>query len=131
MAALNAMFMDPHLVRRSQRVILALPVTVYVDHEQGNSAGEVAKTTVVNSCGAMISLAKQVSNGQKLRLVNNVTREEIRCTVANVRRSDHDKQKWDVGIAFEVAKPRYWGIAFPPDDWDPANRKRAAAPRKD
>jgi hypothetical protein len=36
-----------------------------------------------------------------------------------------ERGKQEVGLEFAEASPRFWKIAFPPDDWNPADRKRA------
>jgi hypothetical protein len=82
-------------------------------------------TLIVNATGALVYLATAVSEGQKLQMVNSITGEQILCTVANITERAEVKAKWEVGIAFTEQKPRFWGISFPPDDWDSAKRKRS------
>jgi hypothetical protein len=112
--------------RRTQRVVLVVPVAVSANREQGNSFSETTTTLIVNATGALVYLTTAVSAGQKLQMVNSITGEGILCTVASVTKSRQERAKWEVGIAFAQEKPRFWGVSFPPDDWDPANRKLPA-----
>ena len=107
--------------RQGSRVHLAIPVFVYRSQEQGDPFQEVTDTLSVNSGGGLIGMVTPVKKGQKLLLVNLKTEERIQCSVMNVH---GDKGKLLVGFAFDQSSPRYWGVVFPPEDWDPANRKR-------
>jgi DNA-binding protein len=111
--------------RRTRRVVLVVPISICGDREQGNRFSEMTTTIIVNATGALVSLATEVSEGQKLQMVNGITGEEISCMVANVTKRDQEKEKTEVGISFAEQKPRFWGISFPPDDWDGTNRKRS------
>jgi hypothetical protein len=108
--------------RQSSRVHFAIPVFVYGSQEQGDPFQEVTDTVSVNAGGGLIGLITPVKKGQKLFLVNLKTEESIQCSVTNVH--DNKAEKPLVGFAFDQCSPRYWGLVFPPEDWDPANRKR-------
>jgi hypothetical protein len=103
-----------------------VPVSVSANRDQENPFSEMTTTLIVNATGAMVYLVTAVSEGQKLQMVNRIRGEQILCTVANITKRPEVKAKWEVGIAFAEQKPRFWGISFPPDDWDdPAKRKHA------
>ena len=110
--------------RKTKRVVLVVPVSVSANREQGNPFSESTTTLIVNATGALVYLTTAVSEGQKLQMINSITGQGILCTVANVTKSGQEKEKWEVGIKFAEEKPRFWGISFPPDDWDSVNRKR-------
>lgn len=102
--------------RRSQRVILTLPVIVRTDGgPKENSFEEETHTLVVNLHGALIVLAAKVTKGQLLRMVNRSTREEQACRVANLGPASGDKAQ--IGIEFLKPSPDFWHISFPPEDW--------------
>lgn len=102
--------------RRSQRVILSLPITVRVeDTAGGGSFEEVTTTLVVNAHGALIALAAKVEKGQTLRLTNRSTREHQLCHVVYVGKPVGGKT--EVGIEFKDPAPEFWHIVFPPEDW--------------
>jgi hypothetical protein len=103
-----------------------VPISICGEREQGKPFSEMTTTSIVNATGALVYLSTTVSEGQKLQMVNSITGEQILCTVANITKGAEAKAEWEVGIAFAEQKPRFWGISFPPDDWDdPAKRKHA------
>lgn len=102
--------------RRSQRVLLSLPVLVQA--EEGNhSVLEETQTLVVNAHGALIALSMQVHVGQRLVLKNQKSQEEQPCKVVYLGTAPD--RKTHVGVEFEQPAPRFWRIAFPPEDWEP------------
>ena len=100
-------------MQRSQRVILTVPVSVCGPRATGDPLAEVTTTIVVNARGALILLRTPVLVGEKFQLVNKLTGAEARCTVANIRPSERDAEKWEVGVSFDEPRPTYWGLAFP------------------
>jgi hypothetical protein len=103
--------------RRSQRVVLSIPVAVYGHDHAGNPFQEATVTSVVNAHGALITLATPVQRGQKLMLTNRTTEEDQECIVVYLGRSPGGKM--EVGIEFTHPAPSFWRIAFPPADWRP------------
>jgi hypothetical protein len=102
--------------RRSQRVIVGVPVTV--SNEGGNRDAafqEETQTLVVNAHGAMIAIAAKVGKGQIVRLKNRVTQEEQVCKVVYLGPTSGGKVQ--VGVDFTSKAPDFWRIAFPPEDW--------------
>ena len=112
--------------RRTQRVQIAMPVLVRGAH--GNHKFEEEALTVsINANGCMVRLAAQVARSQVISIINPKTAEELPCVVTFLGQKDSGKT--EVGIEFSEPSPLFWRIAFPPEDWDPAERKRATAPR--
>ena len=113
--------------RRSQRVILSMPVTVRTeDGPRDASFEEATQTLVVNVHGALVALAGKVEKGQTLRLINRTTREERLCHVMYVGPVTDGKAQ--IGVGFNDPSPDFWRIAFPPEDrmvreLEPAARK--------
>jgi hypothetical protein len=113
--------------RRSQRVILSLPVTVRTESgPRDASFEEETQTLVVNAHGALVAIAGKVEKGQTLRLTNRTTKEELSCRVMYV--GPVSGGKGQIGIEFHKPSPDFWRIAFPPEDWtapepEPAARK--------
>jgi PilZ domain-containing protein len=102
--------------RRSQRVILSLPVTIRTEGgPKDASFEEETHTLVVNLHGALIVLAGKVTKGQQLRLMNRATREEQMCRVATVGLPTGGKAQ--IGVEFLKPSPDFWHISFPPEDW--------------
>jgi hypothetical protein len=73
---------------------------------------------VVNADGALISLAMKVRPGQRLVLRNWSTAKEQDRRVVHMREKAIGKN--EVGIAFPIAMPKFWGLTFPPADWTPS-----------
>jgi hypothetical protein len=102
--------------RRSQRVVLSVPVTIRTeDGPQGAGFKEQTQTLVVNVHGALIALAGRLDKGQTLHLTNNATHEELPCRVIYVGPTSGGKAQ--IGVEFTTPSPDFWRITFPPEDW--------------
>ena len=102
--------------RRSQRVIVSVPVTVSSEPGSKDAAfKEETQTLVVNAHGGMVALAAKVVKGQTLRLMNRATQQELTCKVVYIGPATGGKIQ--VGIDFTASSPDFWRIAFPPEDW--------------
>jgi hypothetical protein len=113
--------------RRSQRVQIAIPVLVR--GKSGNqNFEEAAQTVLVSAHGCMVHLAATVVRAQPISIVNAKTAEEMPCEVAFAGRKDAEG-KTDVGIKFAEPAPLFWKITFPPEDWNPSERKLPDAPK--
>jgi hypothetical protein len=102
--------------RRSQRLMLKMAVAIAGPKASGGNFVEQTITEVVNAHGALIHLKEPVSDGQQLRIRNAKTGEEQSCKVIGVGQSVEGKA--EVGIEFLEPAPRFWRIAFPPEDWN-------------
>ena len=103
--------------RRSQRVLLRIPIQVKGFPEDGISIAEETTTVEVNAHGALIVLAMRVRPGQKLVLRNWATAKDQECRVVHVKEIPSSKN--EIGIAFSIPTPKFWNIEFPPEDWKP------------
>ncbi len=102
--------------RRSQRVILTMPIIVRTeDAPKDASFEENTNTLIVNLHGALILLAGKVIKGQKLRMKNRITQAEQICQVASIGMKSEGKTQ--VGVEFLKPSPDFWRISFPPEDW--------------
>jgi hypothetical protein len=111
--------------RRSQRAILSLPVTVRTEGGTLDAAFEEAtQTLVVNAHGALIAIAGKVEKGQKLRLTNRTTQEQLECHVMYVGPDSGGKSQ--VGVEFDKPAPDFWRMTFPPDNWTAPEPEPAA-----
>ncbi len=112
--------------RRSHRVHIAMPVLVR--GKKGTQAFEEQTHTIsVNAHGCMVRMTTAVTRAQEIQIVNTKTAEELPCTVTFL--GQRDGGKMEVGVEFAEPSPVFWRIAFPPEDWDPSERKRAFTPR--
>ena len=102
--------------RRSQRVLVSVPITVSSEGGSRDAAfQEETQTLVVNAHGAMIALSAKVVKGQTLRLKNRATQEDHTCKVVYLGPLSAGKAQ--VGVDFTSSSPDFWRIAFPPEDW--------------
>jgi hypothetical protein len=109
--------------RRTQRVQIAMPVIVRGKTGTQNFE-EDTYTVAVNANGCMVKMTNRVARAQQIAIVNPKTAEELPCTVSFIGQKDAGKM--EVGIEFSEPSPLFWRIAFPPEDWDPSERKRAS-----
>ena len=116
---------DPKISRRrSQRVILSIPVTVKWQGPDGREVEETTASMVLNAHGVLLALAATLEEGQTLRLVNRTTDQEEKCRVVYL--GPVTAGKVQVGLEFLQPAPEFWHISFPPENWstpDAAARK--------
>lgn len=107
---------------RTQRLHMAISVFVYGTGEDGLPFKDITKTDVINARGCLVTLKTPLVKGQKVLLVNLKSEVEVQCTVVTLQKQGGGEAK--VGLSFEQPIPRFWGLYFPPEDWNPAERKR-------
>ncbi len=103
--------------RRSQRVLVTIPVRVSGQGGAGLLFEEDTHTRAISAHGALILVSKQVYRGQRLTLSNVQTRAALECVVAHIDRHQSDHPQ--VGVEFILPNPMFWHVAFPPRDWTP------------
>jgi hypothetical protein len=101
--------------RRSQRILLAVPLLVSGRHADGTAFAEHASTLIVNASGGLIALKVAVSVAQTLSLKNENTDNDISCAVVNVELRASGLH--EVGIEFRGDDRNFWRVNFPPTDW--------------
>jgi len=103
--------------RRSMRVMLSVTVIVRGRNPDGKSFfDEETKTLVVNAHGALIHLRSEVKADQKITLTHKASQASEDCRIVYVGRMQGGKAQ--VGIEFDAPAPKFWGISFPPEDWN-------------
>src|SRR6267378_784523 len=103
--------------RRSQRVLMTIPVRVSGQNAAGSPFEEETHTRAISAHGALLLVSTEVLRGQRLTLSNVQTRAALECVVAHIdrRQSDHPQ----IGVEFMLPNPIFWHVAFPPKDWTP------------
>lgn len=101
--------------RRSQRLLLKIPVVVLVPSPKKESLREETNTLAVNAHGALLILGAKVELGTRLIVQNPRSREEQPCKVVYLGPTVGGKTQ--VGVEFEQPAPHFWNISFPPEDW--------------
>jgi hypothetical protein len=107
---------------RNQRSHLELPVIVCGQSLNEEPLHEATRTLVVHPNGALIALDATVELGQELVLVNPKTKAEAACRVAGFE-SSKNGTKFGVEVEFTHSAAKFWGVLFPPESLDPAERK--------
>jgi hypothetical protein len=113
--------------RRSHRVNIAMPVLIR-GTKGTQPFEEQALTISVSAHGCMVKVATPLARAQEVAVVNTKTAEELPCTVTFIGQKDSGKT--EIGVEFAEPSPLFWRIAFPPEDWDPSERKRSGTPRQ-
>jgi hypothetical protein len=103
--------------RRSQRVLVTVPVRVSGQIGAGLPFEEDTHTRAISAHGALILLSVQVYRGQRLNLSNVQTKAALECVVAHIDRRQSNQPQ--VGVEFALPNPMFWHVAFPPKDWTP------------
>lgn len=112
--------------RRSKRVYISMPVLVKYQRS-GHTYEEETVTDAVNAHGCLLRLQVALERGQKISITNLKSTQEVECRVAYVGQSEGGKTQ--AGVEFMCSSDYFWHIAFPPDDWNPSDRKRPALER--
>src|SRR5205807_2184861 len=114
-------------MKRTQRLRLELPVFVYSrsTDQEPEPLHEMARSLVVYARGGVLVLGVTVKLGQELLLVNPRSEVQAACHVAGFEPCPPM-----VRLEFTESVPGFWGVAFPPDDGDPAERKLPRVPRR-
>jgi hypothetical protein len=102
--------------RRSERVLLKVPVLLSLTSRDGLVTEERTCTQVVNAHGGLLELEMEISVGQDFLLTNSKTGVSRECTVV---RTEQSLTTRGLLIAFQFATPSpdFWPIVFPPRDW--------------
>src|SRR2546423_307265 len=103
--------------RRSQRVLMTIPVRVSGQNGVGLPFEEDTYTVAISAHGALILVSTQVYRGQRLSLSNIQTKAALECVVAHIDRRQTNQSQ--VGVEFMLPNPMFWHVAFPPKDWTP------------
>src|SRR6266853_1055365 len=103
--------------RRSQRVLMTIPVRVSGQNVLGSPFEEETHTRAISAHGALILVSTQVYRGQRLTLSNVQAKAALECVVAHIDR--HQSDHPHVGVEFMLPNPMFWHVAFPPKDWTP------------
>jgi hypothetical protein len=100
--------------RRSQRVIIQVPVTLVI-MEEGRAVNIPAHTVAVNVHGAMVVCSRSLEAETRLQVVNERTRQRIDSRVTRVPRDS--AEGFLIPVEFTSPSPDFWQITFPPSTW--------------
>jgi len=97
-------------------MLLAVPVVISGRRSNDAPFSERTVTQIVNAHGALIQLREPVLIGQKIKMNNASTNEEVKCSVVDISKGNSIPE---VGVSFVDSAPRFWRVSFPPADWTP------------
>jgi hypothetical protein len=100
--------------RRSQRVIIRVPVTLEATM-LGQKVKADAVTVAVNVHGAMVLCSRTFDAETKLELRNERTRERTEVRVTRTPRES--AEGYLIPLEFTAPSPQFWQISFPPENW--------------
>jgi hypothetical protein len=101
--------------RRSERIILDLPLVIRGEAGGKKIFQEETSTLIVNAHGAQLMLETKVTLGQRLVVLNPMNWDECEGRVAYVGPPYAGLAR--VGIEFTRPAPGFWSISSPPADW--------------
>jgi hypothetical protein len=103
--------------RRSQRVLMKIPVRVSGQAGVASFSEEDTHTLAISAHGALLVVAAPVYRGQQFTLSNVQTNAALECVVVHIDRVPGEQSQ--VGVEFMLPNPTFWRVAFPPKDWTP------------
>ena len=103
--------------RRSQRVLMQVAVKLRGNDAEGKAFEEETSTLAINAHGALVLLQARITSGSKIQLQHKGTLEQQDCQVVFL--GPVRAGKAEVGLEFSDARPGFWRVAFPPEDWSP------------
>lgn len=95
--------------RRSPRTSVYVPVFVYGYTAPDEPFHEETNTLQVNANGGLLRLGANVHFGQKLLLMNRVTKEEQECYVVTLKKRPK-RTDGHVGVALVKPAAEFWGV---------------------
>ena len=101
--------------RRSQRVLMQVPVRIRGEDAQGKQFEEETETLAINVHGALVLVSARVTSGSKVIMQHKLTQDEQECHVVFL--GPVRAGKAEIGLEFSDPRPTFWRVAFPPADW--------------
>jgi hypothetical protein len=102
--------------RRSQRVVIRVPVTLKVT-VAGQPVTFAAHTVAVNDHGAMLVAPRTLALDTPLEITNDRTMQKATARVT--RTPPVSSEGFLIPVEFTGAAVNFWQISFPPRDWKP------------
>jgi hypothetical protein len=99
--------------RRSQRVLLAIPVRVAWAGRSGDRVEEDAVTEIVNAHGALLRMKAPVALGTEVEITHGHTKKTSKAVVVYAEEPEKGKRV-GVGLELEAASHQFWGVSIPP-----------------
>ncbi|MGH7534229.1 MAG: PilZ domain-containing protein [Gemmatimonadales bacterium] len=113
--------------RRSTRVLVNIPIIVSGVNSRGQTVTAAGETEIVNKHGAKIRVLEWLEKGMRLQVTLPTRKLTRPASVVWVDERDRTEAEVEFGVELESAE-NFWGIYFPPDDWEEPEVSAAEAP---
>lgn len=110
--------------RRSDRLMLAIPLGISGTDSKGVPFKDEARTIVLNRHGARIHVRRHLTAGQSLRITNLIGNHEAGFRVVGPV-SPRTEKGGEWGVEYTDTKENIWGIQFPPPAQGTASDSKA------
>jgi len=98
--------------RRSQRVLLVIPMEVTWTTKEGVRVKEHAETEEVNACGAVLRMKAHPPISTEVELTHGRTHESVRARVVGMRDPTTEGLK-RIGVDLAPLSETFWGVSIP------------------
>lgn len=100
--------------RRSQRVLLVIPLEVAWISSSGVRVLEHAETEVVNAHSALMRMKARLPRGTQVELNRLKMHEKSQGRVVFTGQQGPDGL-WRIGVELALASAKFWGVTLPPE----------------
>src|SRR5712692_7648013 len=107
--------MEERNQRRSERVVLRVPLRLSAKMPDGQRICIEAQTLVVNAHGGLLDVGVEMRAGQRVLLSKFKTGEVMTGRV--LRAEGSEDGRFSVAFEFEFPSSSFWPVSFPPTDW--------------
>lgn len=107
-------FARPEDRRRSQRVMIRVPVVIHAEMN-GKPMEMAAHTAGINVHGAMLCAAQNFPAEAKLEVEHTLTHQRVAARVTRQPQASPDG--YLIPVEFDTPPADFWHISFPSSDW--------------
>jgi hypothetical protein len=101
--------------RRSQRIMLRLPLLVRAEMPDGDCLNTDASTVIVNAHGGLLETHLRMKVGQKIELASPQSGKQVACRIVSIEETS--ATCFAAAFEFDKRSPWFWPLSFPPVDW--------------
>jgi len=98
--------------RRSSRVLIRIPVKVFISGAFGQQVDTTAEAIAVSRYGALLRSPYSPDLGSRIEVLNALSQETQEFRVIRISDSKEDGQ-YELGVETLYPKHNFWGIQFP------------------
>ncbi len=110
---------SPQDLRRSSRITVSIPLEVRCQNPDGSETQAAATTKYVNKHGGLLLTEQLFPLDSEVTLyIPHLEREQL-CHVVWVSERKDKTGHFGLGVELQDAE-NFWGVQFPPDDWEPS-----------